>query len=83
MSKNNTGGSVSSQVVIAAACGILISVDKTKLSEFVGHVELNRHSAHSLLNRMNYVYPEEKGTTAKSRYSETNFTGKNKNFWKN
>ena len=47
---HEAGGSISSQVVIAAARGILKSMDKTKLREFGGHVELNRHWAHSLLS---------------------------------
>ena len=49
------GGSVSSQVVIAAARGILTSLDKTKLQLFGGHINLTRHWAHSFLTRMNYA----------------------------
>ena len=63
---HEAGGSISSQVVIAAACGILTSMDKTKLRGFGGHVELNRHWAHSLLSRMNYVQRQE--TTTKAKY---------------
>lgn len=72
------GGSISSQVVLAAARGILTSMDKTKLKEFGGHVALNRHWAHSLLSRMNFV--QRKGTTAKARYSETAFAEKKSEF---
>ena len=42
-SVREAGGSVSSQVVIAAARGILTSLDKTKLQEFGGHIDLTRH----------------------------------------
>ena len=72
------GGSISSQVVIAAACGILTSMDKTKLREFGGHVELNRHWARSLLSQMNFV--QRKGTTAKAKYSEADFAKKKREF---
>ena len=65
------GGSVSSQVVIAAAHGILTSLDETKLQEFGGHVDLTMHLVHSFLTQMNYV--QRKGTTAKSRFSKENF----------
>ena len=36
------GGSVSSQVVIAAACGILTSLDKN-FKNLGGHIDLTRH----------------------------------------
>ena len=72
------GGSVSSQVVIAAARDILTSLDKTKLKEFGSHVDLTRHWAHSFLTRMNYV--QRKGTTAKSKFSDENFDEKEEEF---
>ena len=65
-------------MVIAAARGILTSLDKTKLQEFGGHIDLTKHWAHSFLTRMNYV--QRKGTTAKSKYSEANFAEKKKEF---
>ena len=37
------GGVVSARIVIAAARGLLLHSDRTKLVEFGGHVELNRH----------------------------------------
>ena len=46
---HEAGGSVSSQVVIAAAHGILTSLDRTNLQEFEGHVDLTRHWALFLL----------------------------------
>ena len=77
-SVREAGGSVSSQVVIAAARDILTSLDKTKLQEFGGHIDLTRHWSHSFLTRMNYV--QRKGTTAKSKYSEVKFAEKKKEF---
>ena len=69
-------GSISSQVVIAAACGTLTSMDKTKLREFGGHVELNSHWAHSLLNQINYV----QRITTRAKYSNINFAEKKREF---
>ncbi len=37
------GGVVSARIVIAVARGLLLHSDRTKLVEFGGHVELNRH----------------------------------------
>ena len=39
------GGAVSARIVTAAARGILMKCDRSKLVEFGGHVELNRHWA--------------------------------------
>lgn len=36
------GGAVSARIAMAAARGILLKCDQTKLAEFGGHVELNR-----------------------------------------
>ena len=69
------GGSVSSQVVIAAARGILTSLDKTRLQEFGGHVDLTRHWAHSFL-----IWIQRKGTTAKSKFTGENLLRERKNF---
>ena len=65
------GGVVSARIAMAAARGILLSCDQTKLVEFGGHVELNRHWAYSLLSRMKFV--KRKVTTAKSKYSIAGF----------
>ena len=54
----------------------MTSLDKTKLKEFGGHVDLTRHWAHSFLTRMNYV--QRKGTTAKSKFSDEDFAEKKK-----
>ena len=61
------GGVVSAITAMAPARGILLSCDRSKLVEFEGHVELNRHWAYSLLSRMKFV--QRKVTTAKSKHS--------------
>ena len=65
------GGAVSSRIASAAARGILLKYDKTKLAEFGGHVHLTRHWAHSLLKRMNFV--KRKATTSKSKQTAADF----------
>ena len=65
------GGSVSSQIVIGAARGILASLNKVKLKEFGGHIDLNRHWELLLLHHMNFV--QRKATTAKGKYSLESF----------
>lgn len=65
------GGVVTARIAVAAARGILMSCDRSKLVEFGGHVELNRHWAYSLLNRMKFV--QRKVTTAKSKHSIAGF----------
>ncbi len=42
------GGVLSARIAMAAARGILLSCDRSRLVEFGGHVELNRHWAYSL-----------------------------------
>ena len=39
------GGPVSSQIVIGAARGIVATLNKEKLKEFGGHIDLKRHWA--------------------------------------
>lgn len=65
------GGVVSARIAMAAARGILLSYDKFMLAEYGGHVQLNRNWAYSLLKRMNFV--KRKATTAKSKYTGTDF----------
>ena len=72
------GGAVSARIVTAAAPGILLSCDKTRLEEYGGNIRLNRHWAHSLLKRMHFV--QRRATTAKSRHSSTNFSELQKSF---
>ena len=49
------GGPVSSQIVNGAARGIVATLNKKKLKEFGGNIDLNRHWVLSLLHRMNFV----------------------------
>ena len=48
-------GAVSARILMAAARGILLKCDRTKLAEFGGHVELKRNWANSLLTQMKFV----------------------------
>ena len=52
--------------------------EKSKLTEFGGHVELKRSWAESLLSRMNFV--SRKATTSKSKQSEEDFSLSKSNF---
>ena len=65
------GGSVSSRIVIAGAKGILLSSNRSLLSDYGGPISLTRAWAHSLLKRMQFV--RRKGTTAKSKLSREHF----------
>ena len=65
------GGAVTSRIAIAAARGILLSCNKSLLLEFGGPVSLNRHWAYSFFKRMGFV--QRKGTTAKSKGTDTDF----------
>ena len=70
------GGSITAGIAIAAAKGLILKYDKTKLSEYGGPIQLNRHWTYSLLKRMNFV--KRKATTAKSKYSSCNLR---RHFW--
>ena len=72
------GGAVSARIVMAAARGILLSCDKSKLEDFGGSVRLTRHWAHSLLKRMKFV--QRRAATAKSKHSDANFSELKKTF---
>ena len=56
------GGVVSARIAMAAARDILLSCEQSRLVEFKGHVELNRHWEYSLLSRTEFV--KRKATTA-------------------
>ena len=56
---------MAARITMAAARGILLKCDRTKLAEFGGHVQLNRHWAHALLKRLKFV--QRKATTATSK----------------
>ena len=66
------GGVVSARIAMAAARGILLSCNRSRLVEFGGHVQVNRHWAYSLLSRMKFR--KRNVATAKSKYSIANFT---------
>ena len=66
------GGIVTARIAMEAARGILLKCDQTKLAEFGGPVQLNRHWAHSLLKRMKFV--QRKATTSESKQTAANFT---------
>ena len=65
------GGVVSARIAMAAARGILMSCNRSRLVEFGGDVQLNRQWAYSFLRRMNFV--KRKATTAKSKHSNADF----------
>ena len=65
------GRVVTARIAVAAARGILMSCDHSKLAEFGGHVTLNRFWAYSLLKRMKFV--KWKVTTAKSKHAVAEF----------
>ena len=48
----NGGGVVSAKIAMAAARGILMSCNRSRLVEFGGDVQLNRQCAYSLLRRI-------------------------------
>ena len=72
------GGVVSSKIVMAAARGMLLSYDRSKLAENGGHICLNRHWAYSFLRRMSFV--QRKATTSLSKYSVSDFAEVKKSF---
>ena len=72
------GGAVTSHLVCAAACEIIMTLNRTRLQEFGGHINLNKHWAHSFLTRMGFV--QRRAITAKSKYSLQNFTEKKREF---
>ena len=69
---------VGSHIVCAVARGIVMSTDRTRLLEFGGHINLNRHWAHSFLTRMGFV--QQRATTTKSKYLLQNFNEKKREF---
>lgn len=65
------GGLVTASVAVAAARGIILATDSTKLVEFGGHIELNCHWAYHLFSRMKFS--RRKATTSKSKISPREF----------
>ena len=62
---------ITARIVLAAARGIVSAFDQSSLTDHGGHIQLNRHWAYSLLNRMKFV--KRKVTTANSKYSNVDF----------
>lgn len=65
------GGIITASVAVAAARGIVMTVDRRQLAEFGGHIKLSREWAYHLLDRMKFV--KRKATTAKSKLAVENF----------
>ena len=74
----DAGGIVSAAIAVAAARGILVSCDCSKLAEFGGHIDLGRHWAYGLLDRMKFV--RRKATTAKSKHTPKDFASLKESF---
>ena len=72
------GRVISGKVVMAAAGGILMACDKSRLVELGRHIKLTRHWAYSLLGRMKFVQHEV--TTAKSSYTNAEFSKQKERF---
>ncbi len=66
------GGVVTARIAVAAARGILVACDRSKLAEFGGHIHLSPSCGYSLLGRMNFV--KRKATTTKSKLSLERFS---------
>ena len=67
----SNGGIVSARVAMAAAKGLLLSLNRGALAEYGGHIKITRHWAYSLFHRMKFV--QRKVTTLQSKYTATNF----------
>ena len=65
------GGVVNTAITIASAKGIVMSIDRTRLSEYGGHLNLSREWARSLMMRMGFV--KRRATTKVSRLTVENF----------
>lgn len=59
------GGIVNASVVISAAKGIIMATDSSLLMEYGGHINLSRHWAYHVLDRMKFT--RRKATTSKSK----------------
>ena len=66
------GGIVTASVVVAAAQGILMSTDRSKLVEFGGYIGLSRQWAYHFLGWMKFV--RRKATTSKSKPTAADFS---------
>ena len=66
-----SGGAVNTAIVLGAARGIILKLNRTMLVENGGHVDLTKAWAKGLLGRMGYV--KRRGTTSKSKNLVENF----------
>ena len=57
---------------MAAAKGLLLSLNRGALAEYRGHINNTRHWAYSLFHRMKFI--QRKGTSPQSKYNVTNFS---------
>ena len=65
----NTGSVVSTR--IAAAKGLLLSINQGELAKYGGHINITKHWAYSFFHRMKFV--QRKATTSQSKYTAINF----------
>ena len=72
------GGPVTAGIAIAAARGLLLVENKSKLFEYGGHIKLNRSWAYALFNRMGMI--QRKPTTSKSKMNITDFAHRKRHF---
>ncbi len=71
-------GVVNTAIVIAGARGIILKLDKTRLAEHGGHLNLTRSWAKSLLSRMGFV--KRRATTKQSNVPIREFEKIKKSF---
>ena len=64
--------------MMAATKDLLLASNRNILAEYGGHVQLSRHWAQALLERMGFV--KRKGTTSKSKHTITGFKEIKKQF---
>ena len=63
------GGIASAAIAVAASRAIVADYDRSMLCEFGGHIDMGRHWAYGLLDRMKFV--RRNATTAKSKFTPT------------
>ena len=72
------GGALSARIAMAAARGFLHKCNRSMLAENSGPIQLNRHWAHSLLKRTNFV--QRKATISLSKLTMTDFKERKREF---
>ena len=73
------GGIVNPSIAVSTARGVLLAKDKTLLAEFGGQIDLTKHWAASILNRLNFEKGKAKGMPPVKRQVE-NFESIKKSF---